>query len=191
VTYRLSHAALLFVLGDLALFGGLLHPILYGGGILLMLLGGVVVVWILREQGIDVLRARTEWVRALALLSPEKFDALGIEFPTLRIRWTGELRKCFEDTDIPIRTFERFIRDSNNYQISPERNWSGGTDRSAWGIIKNWLETHGHIFPDSAAGSHSWRWRGDAYNRLWRMYLPGDALVANHAAVQLTSEPTD
>ena len=112
----------------------------------------------------------------LSGLDPSDRDALGIQFPSLRLRWTGQPVIFFEDTDATQSDFERFMRDGNGYQISPMRHWSTGPQRHKWESIRDWLISNQYIYADSAAGSHSWLWRGDMYRVLWQRYMETDNL---------------
>jgi hypothetical protein len=115
----------------------------------------------------------------LAQLDPDQWQALGIAFPHLRIRWSGQPIQFFEDTSATMEQFERFMRDSDHRQISPERNWSGGPQRRAWREIVNWLQRQEYIYKDSAAGNHSWLWRGDMRRVLWQRYIKDQFVDVN------------
>lgn len=116
----------------------------------------------------------------LMKLDRDQWGALGISFPTLRIRYRHVVRVCIEDTDITIEDFERFMQDSNTRYISPERNWANGRGRAKWLEIKTFLQTEGFIYESSAAGQHSWLWRADGFSRAWD-YLIGRPRLSNTA----------
>ena len=70
-----------------------------------------------------------------------------------------------------VETFQTFLKDSDRKHISPERNWnSADMPRKMWKEIFDYLEAEGKIVPDSAAGSHSWEWVGNWYERYCAAY---------------------
>ena len=115
---------------------------------------------------------------AYGLLDDEGRAALSFQFPTLRYRMKrGELRATFEDTNVPIEMFRLFLSDSNQVQIAPERDWATAErPRWAWTEIKLWLEDNSYIISDSAAGSHSWLWRGNSYQHMIAYWMAGRRL---------------
>ncbi len=123
----------------------------------------VVLFWLGNRERIAFYEKLREVAEAIRDLEPNQWQALGIAFPTLRIRFAGRPLRMIEDTDILQAELERFIANSTDRQISPERNWSNGKDRRAWLRIKTWLEENELIDEHSAAGNHSWLWRGNAY----------------------------
>lgn len=134
----------------------------------------VLVMWMLIVQSInDQTREQTEWMIAYGKLDDEGRAVIGLVFPTMRYRARGgEVRPYFEDTFVPIGTFQMFLKNSDKFHIMPERNSGSATiSRTDWHEIKEWLEDHGKVEPDSAAGSHSWEWIGDWYARYCGAYL--------------------
>lgn len=141
------------------------------GGVIFGLLTASIVALIFVEQRRIFYHSLAYFADSLSKLNPEQYQALGIRFPHLRIRWRGEAIQYFEDTGATMENFARFMSDSSIRQISPERNWNGGPDRRAWAEIKGWLEEQGYIYQSSAAGNHSWLWRGNTYAILKQRYL--------------------
>lgn len=136
----------------------------------------VVIIWgLILETLNERVRVMSEFASTIYKLDDEARAMMAFEFPHLRYRMKGgEVREYFEDTNATIELFREFMKDSNSKYISPERNW-GSTEkpRWAWVEIKNWLQENGHIIPDSAAGSHSWLWNGNAYQHLYAYWMAG------------------
>lgn len=143
------------------------------GSITFLLMTAAVFALVFAEQHRSFYHTMAYFADKLAALNPDQWQALGIRFPHLRIRWKGKPIHFFEDTQATMDELERFMRDSNTRQISPERNWSSGPDRRAWMEIKDWLEDNGYIYQQSAAGNHSWLWRGNMHSILWTRYIEG------------------
>lgn len=126
----------------------------------------VLVMWMLIVQSInDQTREQTEWMIAYSKLDDEGRAEMANHFPTMRYRKRrGIVRPYWEDTNVPIGMFQTFLKTSNKQYISPERDWNS-TDmpRKVWQEIKDNLEAEGKVEPDSAAGSHSWKWIGNSY----------------------------
>lgn len=151
----------------------------------LWLLAGAVLALLILEARRQFYETVSHFASELAKLDPDRWQALGIQFPQLRIRYRGETLVFFEDTAATFTDFERFMRDSDLREISPERNWSNGPERRRWAEIKNWLEGRKYIYPQSASGNHSWLWRGDMYRVLWQRYIAAhDFEIADLAAVE-------
>jgi hypothetical protein len=108
-------------------------------------------------------------------LDEEARAALGFKFPYLRYRMKrGQVGEYFEDTNATVEQFKLFLKTSNDKYISPRRDWYTSTQPEwAWEEIKGWLEDGGYIKVDSAAGSHSWLWQGNAYKHLMAYWLAG------------------
>jgi hypothetical protein len=116
-----------------------------------------------------------------AKLDEEARAALGFKFPELRYRMRrGQVGEYFEDTSATIEQFRLFLKTSNDKYISPERDWnSKEMPRGVWMDIKEWLEGEGYILEDSAAGSHSWLWKGNAYRHLMAYWMAGGRRLRN------------
>jgi hypothetical protein len=110
----------------------------------------------------------TEFASAISKLDDEARAMMAFEFPHMRYRMKrGEVREYFEDTNVPIELFKLFLQTGDSKHISPRRYWyTVDKPEWAWLELKGWLEDHEYIVPDSAAGSHSWMWRGNAYEHL-------------------------
>jgi hypothetical protein len=153
---------------------GWLGLALYGIGILATL-------WIVFA---GVLDARSEFnismvsmAKAISELSPDQWQALGIAFPHLRVRWHGKPIEYIDDTDVRLDAFEIFMRDSNEYETAPQRNYGDDTLlRRQWHLWIAYLKANDHIIADSASGNHSYLWRGGAFQHL-RKFLKMPVLV--------------
>jgi hypothetical protein len=141
------------------------------GAVTFLAMAALVFLMLFQEQRREFYSTMASFAEALARLNPDQWQALGIRFPHLRIRWHGKPIQFFEDTGATMDDLERFMRESNARQISPERNWTDGPQRRAWAEIHAWLIEHGMIFEASAAGNHSWLWRGNSYSILWQRYI--------------------
>jgi hypothetical protein len=175
-TPKLSHAVTAVLLGMISISAGVF---LSGLALYSAVIGGLLF-WIFAVvvMGLLVLEGRRQFYETIShvaeqisKLDPDRWQALGIQFPQLRVKWTGEPITFFEDTGATYIEFERFMQDSDGRTISPERNWSTGPERRRWQMIKDWLESRQYIYAESAAGNHSWLWRGDMYRILWQRYI--------------------
>lgn len=136
----------------------------------------VVVLVLLLMEGINgMVRAQTDWMDAFGKLDDEGRAAVAFQFPTIRYHMKrGEVREYFEDTQATIEQFRLFLKTSNDKYISPERDWSSADmPRWAWLEIFGWLEANDYVIRDSAAGSHSWLWKGNAYHHLMAYWMAG------------------
>lgn len=172
---RLWKSWLLLIIGCCILLASLRFP--YWP---IYLLGGLTIVLAISETVLLFARSRIDFYRAVTALadklkdlSPNQFSALGIAFPTLRIRFEGEPLQYIEDTDIQKSELAQFLAGSGLQQTMPERNWiSNGWRRERYFSILRWLEENKWIYKDSAAGNHSWLWRGSGVpGNLERMYI--------------------
>lgn len=192
---RLSQAVFLALFGC-ALFGvsgvKLSGDMLTAGmvcGVLLVIFSVVVMLFLVNRERIAFYRTASNFAEQLSHLDQDQWQALGIAFPVLRIHWNGQPLQLLEDSDITIQEFRRFMEDSDFRQISAERNWSSGRDRRTWLRIKSWLELKEYIHPVSAAGNHSWLWRGNIYMHLKERYLGAEPLRnLNQPAPELSTE---
>jgi hypothetical protein len=174
---KLSHAVLCTIAG--IIFTGLLaQPSQWEyawlvGAIAFITIAALIFVLLFLEARRSFYNTMAYLAERLAQLNPDQWQAMGIAFPHLRIRWKGKPIQFFEDTQATLDDFERFMRDSNTRQISPERNWSSGPDRRAWREIAEWLIANKYIYEQSASGNHSWLWRGNMHALLWQRYIEG------------------
>jgi hypothetical protein len=175
-TPRLSHSITLITTACLLLIvagkwgDDFTFSVCAGAAALFIIIAVVVLFWLGNRERIAFYDKLQDVAEAIRDLEPNQWQALGIAFPTLRIRWNGTPLRYIEDTDITQEELERFIADSTDRQISPERNWSNGRDRRTWLKIKTWLEGNEWIIEHSAAGSHSWLWKGNVYYTLRERY---------------------
>lgn len=159
-------AASLYYLSDALMFAALVV------GLLFIVLSVFVVGWINNRERAVFYSSLTGFARELAALDPDQYGALGIRFPMLRLRWRGKPVLTVEDSDVTLEHFEIFMQDSNFQQIAPERIWNTSVrPRPVWMKLRSWLEKNEYIYRESAAGSHSWLWRGNAYHTLREHYL--------------------
>ena len=145
-------------------------------GALIFAIITAIILWVLileaANRRVDVI---TEWMKQFSRLDEEARAAVAFQFPTVRYRMRrGHVREMFEDTNVTIEQFRLFLQTSNGKYISPERDWnSKEKPRDVWTEIKDWLEGMDYIISDSAAGSHSWLWKGNAYNHLMAYWMSG------------------
>ena len=119
------------------------------------------------------------FAEAFAKLDDEGREVLAMRYPKMRFRMKqGEVRAFFESTKVPVGKFKLFLQTSNSEFISPERDWvTAEMPPHIWKEIFHWLETNNKIIPDSAAGSHSWRWNGNSYQQMVAYWMAGRHLV--------------
>lgn len=120
-------------------------------------------------------------------MNPEQWQALGIRFPELRIRYHGKPISYIEDTDIRSEWMKQFLDDSDEYQFAPERLYGEGTQaRKQWMLVRDFLISEGYLIDQSAAGNHSWLWRTGRRRQLLTMYFDQPLVLQN-----LNEEPTN
>lgn len=143
-------------------------------GVLFLLVVG----WMVSDAINDRARVMIDFANAIANLDDEARAMMAFEFPTMQYHMKrGEVRAYFEGTNVPIELFREFLKTSNNKYISPRRDWSTRDKPEwAWLEIKEWLQANGKIVPDSAAGSHSWLWRGRSYEFMSQYWMAGREL---------------
>lgn len=128
----------------------------------------VVLVLLLMEGINSMVRAQAEWMDKFSRLDDEGRAAVAFMFPKIRYKMKrGIVREYWEDTNVPMEMFRLFLHLSNSKYISPRRDWfSQEKPQWAWLEIQEWLLKNNYIVPDSAAGSHSWLWNGNAWEHL-------------------------
>ena len=172
-TPRLHHAIILAILCVVCLAlggkaqGRVLLALNVGAGMFGVLFL-VVIMLLIRESNIRRIDAMSSFAAQIAQLDEEGRAMMGFEFPYLRYRMKrGEVGEYFEDTNVPMELFKEFLITSDQKFTSPRRDWcTREKPEWAWMEIKQYLEAKGLIVPDSAAGSHSWRWKGNAFSHL-------------------------
>ena len=134
----------------------------------------------------------TEYAEKFSRLDDESRAALGWLFPKMRyVMKRGIVRQEFEDTGVSVDLFRIFLQTSNSKYISPKRDWqSAAKPEAAWLAIYQWLQERDYIIPDSASGSISWLWKGNAYNHLMAYWMAGRA-VANMNSEQVYATEVD
>lgn len=138
------------------------------GAVMFGVLFLIVILLLIRESNIRRIDAMTSFAEKIVGLDDEGRAMMAFEFPYLRYHMKrGEVREYFEDTNVPMEMFKEFLRTSDQKYISPRRDWcTSKKPEWAWIEIKEDLEARGLIVSDSAAGSHSWKWRGHAYEHI-------------------------
>jgi len=157
----------------------------YIGAVIFAIMTAVIMWMLVVNTNVEAAIRQDEAATAFGLMlahpnmTDEKLQMLAGRFPKLRYRMTrGEVRAFFESTKVPISKFKLFLETSNKDFISPERNWNTAEmPREIWLEIFHWLESNDKIIPDSAAGSHSWRWIGKSYQQMCAYWMSGRHLV--------------
>lgn len=158
----------------------------YIGSLLFALLTVLVMWMMIVNTNVEAAIRQNESAAAFGLMlahpnmTDEKLEMLvRSQFPKLRYRMArGEVRAFFESTKVPVAKFKKFLETSNAEFISAERNWcTAEMPREVWLEIFHWLEDNDKIIPDSAAGSHSWRWVGNSYQQMCAYWMAGRHLV--------------
>jgi hypothetical protein len=153
--------------------------VMYAGALIFAILTGAVM-WMLIVQTLGQhLERQTRFADVFHRLDDEARRALAFQFPSMRYHMKrGFVRPYFEDTQVPIETFRLFLQLSNDKYIAPRRDWyTTEQPEWAWEEIFSWLHANDKIVPDSAAGSHSWLWRGSAYQQLMAYWMAGRNVV--------------
>lgn len=170
---RLHHAiiAAFLSIALLALSGkaqGRLLLALNVGSLMFGFLFLLILLLLWKESNIRRIDSMSNFARWIVELDDEGRAMLAWQFPYLRYRMHhGEVREYFEDTSVPMYLFKEFLVTSDRKFISPRRDWcTAEKPEWAWLEIKEYLQNEKLIIPDSAAGSHSWMWKGNAYNHL-------------------------
>lgn len=131
--------------------------------------------WWLVSTGVyaDRMEATARYFEAFALLDPEQRNALAFNIPAFHLRATrGQVAEYFEDTTATAEHIRLFLLDSDDEHTSSQHGWNTAEKpRRAWEEIYDWLVRKKKVWPDSASGSHSYRWRGTAYQSMMLYYL--------------------
>jgi hypothetical protein len=149
-------------------------------GALIFAIMTVVVLWMLVVQTLgEHLERQTRFAEVFNMLDEEARRALAFQFPSMRYHMKrGIVRPYFENTEVPIEMFRHFLQTSNDKYVSPRRDWyTAERPEWAWLEIMTWLEENDKIIPESAAGSHSWLWKGTAYQQLMAYWMAGRKVV--------------
>jgi hypothetical protein len=181
---KLHHAMItaLFCVVFIALCGKAQGSVLLAckiGALFFAIMTAVILAMLVLEELNRRVDAMTSWMIAFSHLDDEGRAAVAFTFPTMRYRMRkGVVREMFEDTSVTIEQFRLFLKTSNDRYISPRRDWvNADMPQAAWEEIKLWLEEHDYIIQDSAAGSHSWLWKGQAYQHLMAYWMSGRTLM--------------
>jgi hypothetical protein len=161
-------------------------------GALIFAIMTVVVLWMLIVQTLgEHLERQTRFAEVFNMLDEEARRALAFQFPSMRYHMKrGIVRPYFENTEVPIEMFRHLLQTSNDKYVSPRRDWyTAERPEWAWLEIMTWLEENDKIVPDSAAGSHSWLWKGTAYQQLMAYWMAGRKIAnMNEPMIQYNSE---
>jgi hypothetical protein len=179
---KLSHAmvAALICIGLIALGAKAQGRVLVALniGALIFAIITAAILWMLIIQTVNERLDRLiELAKIYSGMDDEARQALAYQFPAMQYHMKhGEVRAYFEDTNVPIDTFRLFLQTSNDRYISPERDWQT-KEMPAWAHteIRLWLEANDKVIRDSAAGSHSWLWKGNSYKHLMAYWMSGHA----------------
>lgn len=99
-----------------------------------------------------------EVARSMKGMTEQEREALGFFFPRMMMQIRATSIDFIFSGNATVEDLERFVNDSDQRQVSPERHWAEGTERQHWQDILDWMISHGYVMEDSAAGSHSWLW---------------------------------
>jgi hypothetical protein len=154
---------------------------------------GIVMIWIVGSDWYasahmfviaktELVKQRTDFGRMLGSLSPDRYSALGLEFPELDIAFEGTPIVRLRNTNILLDCFQKFLVDSTDVNFA-SLNWynedkslqerfdmSRDAVRAQWHLAVNYLAEAGHITKNSAAGNHSYVWMKGSRAKLTRWY---------------------
>lgn len=168
-------SVLLFALSD-GMKGNMYGALLFGSGAFFIMAAAIVWMMVMSHHYDMVIR----YIEAYMKLDPVQRSELGFNVPSLRLTVKrGKVSELFEDTSATIEHMRLFLVDSTSTNTAAERNWNTAErPRWAWGEIYDWCVRKGKVRDDSAAGSHSYEWIGNAYQGLmW--YWVGRVNVPN------------
>lgn len=182
-TPRLHHAVITVAICLICMLLGAKYPRVQWvwnlGAFAFALMTAIVLALLVLEALNERVRVMIDFANAIAKLDDEARAMMAFEFPHMQYRMKrGEVRAYFEDTNVSIEMFRMFLQTSNNIYISPRRDWFTA-DRPEWAWIEifDWLVANDKVFPDSAAGSHSWLWKGNSYQHLYAYWMAGRRVV--------------
>lgn len=134
------------------------------------------------EAKAELSRRRTEFAQAIATLSPDRYSALGLEFPELEIEFEAQPIVRLRGTNILLDCFQKFLYDSTETDFASVRlynedktlqerfNMSRDAVRAQWYLTVKYLEERGHLTPNSAAGNHSYLWMQGSRKKFVRWF---------------------
>jgi hypothetical protein len=124
-----------------------------------VIVAAFVPVAVLHYSSADRLRAMTKFGHMFASGDIETRDAVGSQYPRLRLTLNGSARLTVADSGVSLAYFREFMAGSNPVTVYSKR-WTGRTtDRIQYEMWLNWLMQEGAVVPDSARGPESYRWR--------------------------------
>lgn len=124
---------------------------------------------------------KAKFITAYNGADPETRDALGLKYPTIRVRMNGDAKVYVDYSGVELKWFRRFMQDSTLEYISAESHWNDKTTaRKQWHAWYKYLLDERAIIPESQTGNKTWRWRSaNEYRRLniyTTMRIPRDML---------------
>lgn len=150
--------------------GGNVFNALAVGAAVFLLMTFIIVWMIAYSHRFDTI---VRYIEAFIQLDPEQRAALAYNIPALRlVARRGRVVELFEDTQATSEHIRLFLVDSTPEVTSSQHAWNTAEKpRWAWEEIYDWLVRFGKVIPDSAAGSHSYRWRGTAYKSMMLYWI--------------------
>lgn len=149
--------------------GNIFTALLLGTGVFLFF-AAVIVYLIWYGHRFDV---AIRYIETFIKLDPEQRSSLGYAVPALRLRATrGQVGEYFEDTRATVEHVRLFLNESTRENTASQHAWNTAEKpRWAWFEIYDWLERHGKVWPGSASGSKSYKWRGSAFQSMMFYWL--------------------
>lgn len=140
------------------------------GAAVFLIMTGVIIWMIAYGHRFDTI---VRYIEAFIQLNPEQRAALAYNIPSLRlVARRGRVAELFEDTQATSEHIRLFLVDSTPEFTSSQHAWNTAEKpRWAWEEIYDWLVRHGKAIPDSAAGTHSYRWKGTAYKSMMLYWI--------------------
>jgi hypothetical protein len=145
------------------------------GGLLSLIVFAITLRAIVIESNNRRSDSASRFMEAWVKLDDDGKAVVAFEFPTIHYHMRrGVPHPYWGDTGIRLEYLQRFLEDSDKQYIAAERYWnSTEKPRKVWENIKAQLEDDGMVERDSAAGSHSWKWVGDSYQRMLAWWKVG------------------
>lgn len=142
----------------------------YVAGGICFLISIAVGFWVFWEHDIRRWDAIGFAAEKISRMDDHRFQVLGLAFPSVRGKWSNNLKPVIKFDDCEYATMEHFaifLNGSDSKQVFPVRYWSGEKEfkgktvalsgNAYYEILQN-LVDNGFVRKESAAGSHSWLW---------------------------------
>lgn len=123
-------------------------------------------------------------LRALSELTPEQMEIVRAQYPTLLITPKSGVRNTIARTyylegalphsHVPEYVIQRFLRESDELDVCPQRRFSEGRDRDYYLAALNWLTMRG-LIAEQARGPHPARWKEGGYAQAIAMFAASEA----------------